>query len=289
MQNLIITTFLAILLMVCDTSVSQGPVINKNYSLNVGVSLMYQEGLVNCKDGLLGFQIGKEFIRVEYFAFYLHGFEVTQNDNQSLVQLDENVWQSNGTALIKFDSGCNQNPTLRAEVSNQTIRATLPQSFINKISQIDNQATALKFKIGVPFEQNHLNPLVQDSPMNVSNMFWSWRNGYKFIRLDMSSNKNGFAFHLGSIGCQSSSSVRSPKSPCSVSNVIDTSVQLTEPLRPNDQNELPDINITVNLDALLMNSQIQREDSCMFNGIQQQEQCQKLVEPLHKQLFFSSL
>lgn len=72
----------------------------------------------------------------------------------------------------------------------------------------------IRFSVGVPFALNHLNPLTQSSPLNQSDMFWTWQTGYKFLRMEMSSTDSEWIFHLGSTGCKSPSPVRPPKTAC---------------------------------------------------------------------------
>ena len=79
---------------------------------------------------------------------------------------------------------------------------------------------AMRFSLGVPFEQNHLNPLQQPSPLNDSSMFWVWQTGHKFLRLEMSSESDDWLFHLGSTGCTSQSVMRSPSDACLYPNLF---------------------------------------------------------------------
>lgn len=72
--------------------------------------------------------------------------------------------------------------------------------------------------LGVPFALNHLNPVIQDYPLNQSEMFWVWQNGHKFLRLDMQSVNDAWSYHLGSVGCQSASAVRPPDKACQYPN-----------------------------------------------------------------------
>ncbi len=94
------------------------------------------------------------------------------------------------------------------------------------------ESGTLSFKLGVPFELNHRNPLKQSTPLNQSDMFWTWQQGHKFLRIDLDktvteSNKNnqtGWQFHLGSTGCKAASVMRSPSSPCRHPNQIEFSL-----------------------------------------------------------------
>ncbi|MDO6444598.1 metallo-mystery pair system four-Cys motif protein [Colwellia sp. 1_MG-2023] len=91
-------------------------------------------------------------------------------------------------------------------------------NFKDDFSLADFQA--VRFSLGVPFEQNHLNPLQQPSPLNDSSMFWIWQTGHKFLRLEMSSGADDWLFHLGSTGCKSQSVMRAPNDACLYPNVF---------------------------------------------------------------------
>ncbi len=77
----------------------------------------------------------------------------------------------------------------------------------------------LRFTVGVPEALNHANPLTAAFPLNDSGMFWSWQQGYKFLRID-ATGSNKWALHVGSTGCQSPSAIRPPASPCTQSNRV---------------------------------------------------------------------
>ncbi len=42
----------------------------------------------------------------------------------------------------------------------------------------------LSFKLGVPFDLNHGDASSAPSPLNLTGLFWSWNDGYKFLRSD---------------------------------------------------------------------------------------------------------
>jgi len=81
-------------------------------------------------------------------------------------------------------------------------------------------ATKIRFTLGVPFELNHLNPLTQPSPLNVSSMFWVWQTGHKFLRVELASHDENWLFHLGSTGCSAPSVMRAPSHPCKQPNTV---------------------------------------------------------------------
>ncbi len=134
-------------------------------------------------------------------------------------------------------------------------------------------ADSLKFTLGVPFSLNHLLPLTQPPPLNDSSMFWSWQNGHKFLRLDISSPK-AWSFHLGSTGCQSESAMRAPTQPCSNTNLLSVSLD-------NYQVDKP---IIFNLSRLLAGVDILSDNHCMSQP--ERQSCKQILTNLATQTVF---
>ena len=76
-------------------------------------------------------------------------------------------------------------------------------------------AEGLRFTVGVPADVNHADPTLAAPPLNRSDMFWVWQQGYKFLSLE--SAPLG-VFHLGSTGCSGPAPVRPPDAPCARPN-----------------------------------------------------------------------
>ena len=117
---------------------------------------------------------------------------------------------------------------------------------------VKGESNQLFFEIAVPFSKNHLNPLMQQPPLNDSTMFWNWQLGHKFFRIDVVSDNKNWFFHLGSLGCVSPAPVRSPKEPCSQPNRVKVALPL------NQTNT-----INLNLDALVKGVVLSSDNSCM--------------------------
>jgi len=125
------------------------------------------------------------------FRFYVQEVEMKNAaDTWVPVELDDNAFQSNGVALLDFEDGCGEvgNPELNALVT-----GSLPAGDYD----------GLRFKMGVPFELNHMNHATADSPLNVTALFWNWQGGYKFLRIDSGQfSDTDWRMHLGSTGCE---------------------------------------------------------------------------------------
>ena len=132
-----------------------------------------------------------------------------------------------------------------------------------------NAGDTLYFELGVPFHLNHNNPLTAKAPLNVSEMFWSWQLGHKFLRYD---GDDGFSFHLGSTGCKSASRLRPATEACRYPNTFQFKVD----------NYRPDKSIVFDLDALLLG--VDKRESCMSDNAN--KVCQSLFSNLTKELFY---
>ncbi len=120
---------------------------------------------------------------------YIHDVALISPDGtaQPLLIEDDGVWQKDGVALLDFEDGC-ENGT--AQINTAIRGQVLGDSF-----------TGIRFSVGVPVEMNSMETVLENrgSPLNQSALFWSWRSGYKYVRLDADSRF--FRFHLGAVNC----------------------------------------------------------------------------------------
>lgn len=133
--------------------------------------------------------------------FYLSDIVlVTPEGDEVPLELEQDgVWQHENLALLDFEDGtgpCSNGST----GLNTTVRGSVPSGVY----------TGIEFTLGVPFELNHINASTAPAPLNVTEMFWSWNSGYKFIKVDTADDK--FRVHLGSTGCNGASSTQPPTS-----------------------------------------------------------------------------
>jgi hypothetical protein len=105
-------------------------------------------------------------------------------------------------------------------------------------------------------------------------MFWSWRSGHKFFRLDLQGETTNWVFHLGSVGCESASTMRSPQQECIQPNRIYFRL-------PKQQNGTK---LIMHLDRLLIGTELENNQSCLFHG--EQDSCITLLQNLSNQGVF---
>ena len=122
----------------------------------------------------------------------------------------------------------------------------------------------LSFTLGVPASLNHQNPLTAKSPLQQSDMHWSWQNGYKFFRLDMQGATGGWSMHLGSTGCSSASVMRAPTAPCVAPNRPQVKLQYQQAAK-----------LSLDLAPLFASLTPAQDNSCMSDP--NQKSCQTLL------------
>ena len=111
--------------------------------------------------------------------------------NEHALTLQDNSWQQSNVALIDLESGNNNCDNGSSAVNDSIVGVVDAAEFV-----------AIRFVVGVPFEQNHANPLLAKAPLDNSPMHWHWRSGYKFIRAGIRHESDGFWLHLGSTACE---------------------------------------------------------------------------------------
>ena len=125
--------------------------------------------------------------------FYVSAPSLSNRDGTAVaLELDASLpWQQGNIALVDLENG-------RGACRNGTAETF---SFIAGVVPASDYR-GLEFTIGVPFEQNHANPLTAESPLDDAAMHWHWRSGYKFLRAGVQTPEDGFWIHVGSAGCE---------------------------------------------------------------------------------------
>ncbi len=186
---------------------------------------------------------------------FLSDIELKDGDGlwQTLVLDQEPVWQDQGLALLDFENGsagCADSGT--TQMNNQITGTAVGSDF-----------TAFRATVGVPFDRNHGNSAAAPAPLDTPGMFWTWRGGHKFVRVDFMAAGARWNVHLGSTACDSSDPTAPPTVDCG------------RPNRPRFMvdNVNLDAPIVVDLAELVAGSDIQTNTSstppgCMSNPME---------------------
>ena len=130
----------------------------------------------------------------DYRLFVSNVALVRADDTEVPVALEQDdLWQSGGVALLDFEDGAGRCDNGTPE-TNAVVRGAAPEG----------DYAGVAFDLGVPFELNHGDPTLQGSPLNLTAMFWNWRGGYRFLKLDtvpaMGTSPGNDGVHGGATG-----------------------------------------------------------------------------------------
>lgn len=245
------------------------PLMGSSESNEIQVVVQYNEQTVSCGQTL---SMDSVDWSLQQLAFFMSELKVRQNGEDKALELDTNEWQNEGVAMLQWTDCAAQQAQSGAQdsVLIPPYHASLQLAQAEDFSAVSH----LKFTLGLPFELNHRNPLSQSPPLNIPSMFWSWRGGYKFFRLDMQGQSQRWVFHLGSTGCVADSAMRSPKLQCKAANRVEFNL-------PKQQfGEV----LVLHIDRLLAGVLLNNKTACLMQP--QQASCQQLMTNLlHNEVF----
>lgn len=256
--NITLTTVFALLLLSsCDTA-------QNSPSTHVYFKPMFNNKILNCYSPFMHSNQQWHYTQLQFF---ISGIQAKNYANvwQNL-PLKTSAFQSNNSVLL--GERC-QDATAQGNLQTKTHKPNNAnwQIFFTENTNLNNY-THIRFTLGLPFEVNHLNPLIQDSPLNIPSMFWSWQGGHKFLRLELMSASDNWLFHLGSVGCAAASPMRAPLQECLQPNRYSYELAL------NKNNPM----ITFELAELLNNLTVSEQTSCQSSP--ESIACQTLFENL---------
>lgn len=247
-------------------------------NLQVEFRPYYKNKPVDCK---LSFEHGGKRWSISTLGMFVSSINIsTERGNDQNAMLIDSNWQTAQTALLWFTPRCQHNEKIEPS-NNQFNRHILMQVDSGSTSQ----AKQLGFTLAVPFTENHANPLTQPAPLNNPEMFWAWQTGHKFMRFDINqiNGSANWAFHLGSLGCSSKSTLRAPNRECAQPNRVKMLVDIPE--RPSTNPKV--LVIKLNIDTLLHNVDVANTPPCMFN-LNKQDSCMRVVQNLSTKPVFTA-
>ena len=216
------------------------------YSVNetsLVISPQFEDMKINCGQPMIN---GME---LSQFWFYLSRFKVEINGQWHDLRLQTTKWQQNDVALV--GQHCSENTDKNW-----------------KLALEDNMPTginSLAFSIAMPFNLNHQSPLKAEGIFDNANMFWTWQQGYKSLRLDLKDDKEGWAYHIGAVGCNSPSVMRAPMTPCRETNHVNVELVNFDRNKP----------ITVDLARIIEGIALSKSTRCL--SMPTQNSCGQLM------------
>lgn len=180
------------------------------------------------------------------------------------LQLDESPWQHAGVVLLDYENARGACESFGSQRTNEKILGRLPKGSYG----------GLRFTVGIPAAQNHIDPVSATGPLAETGMFWTWQGGYKFLKVDLSMEDGSrYNVHLGSTGCRSAAPMIAPDAPCARPNRSRITLFPFDPYREA---------LELQLDSLLVStphSSKERSPGCM-GSLEEAAHCEVLMPRL---------
>lgn len=189
--------------------------IELNFAATVG------DVAAHCGESYAGVDESEATFQFTDFRFYVSNIRLQTADGAEVpLELDQDgMWQAEGVALLDFEDGSTSCSEGGNAALNGKITGTAPAG----------EYIGIIFDLGVPFELNHNDVTLAPSPLNVAAMWWNWQFGYKFVRIDLTTDaaevEPGWFIHLGSTACDSPAGAISPLEQCANPNLATISLE----------------------------------------------------------------
>lgn len=157
------------------TKLQQGS-IGDNQPVNISFAAEFIGQPFDCNAQFSGIGLTNAKVTVSEFKVFVSNFRMLDETGKEFpVELvDDGLWQQQKVALLDFENGEGNCSNGTSQTNSQIAGLVTP-----------GQYTGIAFEIGVPFDMNHVDPTLASSPMNLTSMFWNWRGGYRFMRVDL--------------------------------------------------------------------------------------------------------
>ncbi|MEG5000737.1 MbnP family copper-binding protein [Microcoleus sp. B4-D4] len=202
--------------------------------IEIKFSATVGEKSFNCGESYSNLGTSAATVTPTDFRFYVSEVALIDGSGKAvpLTLKQDGKWQHQNVALLDFENKSGDCANGTVEIRDRVI-GTIPKG----------NYKGLQFTLGVPFTLNHEDASLAPSPLNLTSLWWNWRGGYKFLRIDMKNqmaDKNpdgksgtesrqiahnagnhgsshggglhGFMIHLGSTGCKAEGNNQKPTS-----------------------------------------------------------------------------
>ncbi len=199
--------------------------------------------------------------------FYVSNLEFIRPDGSAVpVQLEqESPWQYESVALLDFEDGSSRCSEAGTAQMNSVVTGTVPEGPIQ----------GLRFEVGVPHDLNHFDAATAPSPLNINALYWNWRLGYIFAKVDfwlpgavLSDEEQtadqqprpnvSYLAHVGSTGCRSAAITTPPESPCDRPNKVSVELAQFDP-----ENDVVVFDLLSLMDGIDVSQSVPRPPGCM--------------------------
>lgn len=204
----------------------------------------------SCGETYSGLGASGADLTIRDLRFYVHDVRLVAADGTEtpFVLDDDGMWQNGEVALLDFEDGC-------GDMGNADLRTVIEGN------APEGDYVGVRFKLGVPEALNHQNPTEAAPPLSLSELFWTWNAGYKFVRIDArSSLADAWRVHLGSTMCEGD---MMGTATCANLNVPDISVDSAGGFDPLTATVVADVAGLV--EASMLDNTMDTPPGCMSN------------------------
>ena len=194
-MRILTTSLLCLAVAACGNDSPSGADLGSGVrELILNFRAQFGDEALDCANSYENIGIGKEHIHVGDYRMYVHDLRLVTaaGVERPLRLVPDGAWQSAEVALLDFTTNTDEC------TGDAAVHTAL------KVRYDDDGAAlkGLRFRVGVPFAQNHQDAARAAAPLNRSELFWSWNSGYKFLMLEGKNHVDTeYLFHLGSTGC----------------------------------------------------------------------------------------
>ena len=173
-------TLLPVMGLFIAITLSQGALANSQQKpVTINFEAVVGEKPFACGQRYEGIGLSKSHITPADFRFYISEVELIDNKGKAVpIKLKQDgIWQYQNAVLLDFENG--SGPCVNGNIGlNTTVTGSVPKK----------QYRGVRFTLGLPSTLNHGDSTIAPAPLNVTSMFWTWRAGYKFLRLEMATS-----------------------------------------------------------------------------------------------------
>lgn len=187
----------------------------EDQSIEINFVATVGDAVAQCGHVYEGIGADDATIQFSDFRFFVSNVRLKNSAGEEtpLILEQDGMWQTDNVALLDFEDGSATCSEIGNAALNGKITGTAPAG----------DYTAIVFDLGVPFELNHQDVTLAASPLNVAAMWWNWQGGYKFVRVDLTTDAregaSGWFIHVGSTACESPAAAIPPLERCTNPNL----------------------------------------------------------------------
>lgn len=169
--NLLSSTSLALTCALLATAAHADQPVTVNFAAEIGSKPF------SCAESYEGLGAANTTMTGTDYRLFIHDAALVRADGgvEPITLEQDGKWQLETLALLDFEDGSHGCSTAGNADLNTSLRGTVPEG----------DYIGLTFTLGVPFDQNHIDPTLSSAPLNTTGMFWNWQNGFRFVRIDM--------------------------------------------------------------------------------------------------------